>query len=457
MHPSLPFLRVFAVVFGRPDRHALALLSPQLPLVVLLYLLAMLGLDAWGLQLPVFNAYGLLPQLGYLALLAAFTYLLAGSRHLTLPAAAVPALMLEWDAWCMVLAQAATVLMAALQPAWQAEPVAAVLLAWTPLAVLLLGWLRIFHAAWGARLWRSLATGVWAGLVLLAQLVLSSGWDGFWVEAADDRAAADEWSAYRTVNVEQVYYRQPALLQQALDGVAASRPGVPELYFVGFAGWAHQDVFWSELQFADRLLGERYGTAGRHVLLVNHLDTLAQWPLANRHNLERVLQGIGSRMGEEDILLLFLSSHGDEDEGVSTRFWPLSPNDIRPAPLKAMLDAAGIRRRVLVVSACYAGQFIVPLQDAHSVIATAAAADRTSFGCSHENDFTYYGQALFADGLAQGETLEQALQAAIGRIAAREAAEGKELSQPQLWQGEAMAGVLAQLEAAVAAQAVPKP
>lgn len=431
----LPVLRVLFILSGRADRHALALLDARLWLVLPLYLAIALvtGWERVGAE-AVFEPYGLAVQMVYLLLLIALVASLAGHPRLLVSPAVLLGLLLEWDALLMLLAP------------WLLH----VLPAWPPMmlwsfvalsALLWLGWwcllARVLERAWMPLLRTSLLALVVIALTTLAH----NYWGDLWY-SGEDYAADEEgeahWQAYRALNVEDVYYRQPALLDAALSAVPVSQPGVPELYFLGFSAWAHQDVFWKEMQFAQQTLDARYGLQGRSLLLVNHLSTVETHPLANRHNLKQALAGLTARMGEEDVLFLFLSSHGDREQGVAARFWPLSPTGITAEDARTLLADSGIRWRVVVVSACYAGQFVAPLQNAHSLVATAAAADKTSFGCSNENDFTWYGEALFADGLAQGEPLLQALQNSRERVAQREAAEGNTPSEPQLWLGEAM-------------------
>jgi hypothetical protein len=51
-------------------------------------------------------------------------------------------------------------------------------------------------------------------------------------------------------------------------------------------------------------------------------------------------------------------------------------------------------RKVIVVSACYSGGFIDPLQDDRALVITASRPDRRSFGCADESYFTYFGRAF---------------------------------------------------------------
>ena len=88
-------------------------------------------------------------------------------------------------------------------------------------------------------------------------------------------------------------------------------------------------------------------------------------------------------------------SHGSEKHELSVDFRPLRLSTIDPAKLKTALDESGIRWKVIVISACYSGGFIDALKDERTLVITASAADKTSFGCGTGSDATYLAQALF--------------------------------------------------------------
>jgi hypothetical protein len=125
---------------------------------------------------------------------------------------------------------------------------------------------------------------------------------------------------------------------------------------------------------------------------------------------------------------------------------------ITPDTLASMLSASAVKWKIIIISACYAGGYIEALRDPHSLIITAAAADRASFGCENGQDFTWFGKAYFAEALAQGLGFVEAFERASARVAELEAANHLEASQPQLVMGEAMAARLPQLEARIRAR-----
>lgn len=246
---------------------------------------------------------------------------------------------------------------------------------------------------------------------------------------------------------EELLYLQPRLAAQTMNAIARERPGVTDLYFVGFAPYARQDVFRKEAETIRALMDERFDTRDRSVLLVNNDRTLRKYPLATVTNLRAALKRIGQRINpREDVVMVYLTSHGDKDHRLSADYWPLELQEVDPALLKELLDEAGIRWRVIVVSACYAGGFIEPLRGPTTLIMTAADATHTSFGCSSTSDFTYFAKALFDEQLRETHSFEQAFERAVPIIRTREREQQEAFSNPQIAMGDAIRAKLADLE-----------
>ncbi|WP_058195968.1 C13 family peptidase [Xanthomonas translucens] len=258
-----------------------------------------------------------------------------------------------------------------------------------------------------------------------------------------------------------------AQLRKALAALQQQRPGSTDLYVVGFAGDASEDVFRNETHYLRQLFAQRFGAAGRIVTLINHADNLgahAYAPQASYDNLADTLQRIGKLMDRrEDALLLFLTSHGTEQHELYVQFGPGEDADydtITPKELRGLLDAAGIRNRVIVLSACYSGGFVPALKSPDTLIITAARRDRPSFGCGNTASATYFGRAWLIDALARTTDFVESYRLATAEITAREQAQGEAPSYPQLYVGARIAPLLqrwrAQLQP-VAAPAYPYP
>ena len=273
----------------------------------------------------------------------------------------------------------------------------------------------------------------------------------FW-HLAEDKAEQeiDPWSEYRAMDAEKLLYSQPGLLASALETLKPQRENRIDLFFVGFAGYAPENVFAKEVVYAKNFLDARFDSEGHSINLINHLATRETQPLADITNLAATLKTIGSMMNkEEDVLLMYLTSHGSEDHKLAVSFWPLPLNDLTPEKLRAILDEAGIKWRVIIISACYSGGFVNALKNDNTLVATAAAEDKTSFGCGTESEFTYFGEALFKGSLPYETSFVSALQQARIAIDTREKRENIEASFPQLSIGKSIQAKLESLGAEI--------
>lgn len=259
--------------------------------------------------------------------------------------------------------------------------------------------------------------------------------------SADGSRQAGVWRGGRRVRdenghslpdpLELALLRQSQLLTEALAELPFSTPAV-ELYGLSVAGDGGESVFLREARFASQVLRERLGAHGV-VMLANHRDHLDDLPMATREHLRIAIQTLAERSGPEDLVLLFLTSHGSSDHQLSLRQPRLDLDDLPAAELAALLEPLRDRQKVVVISACYSGGFIDPLRDGKTLVMTAARRDRTSFGCAEDNDLTYFGRALLEKAFAETQDLQQAFERARDEIARREAEEELTPSEPQLW------------------------
>jgi hypothetical protein len=253
--------------------------------------------------------------------------------------------------------------------------------------------------------------------------------------------------ARMAIATEDAFYRQPEILSRELKALLPGRKGVIDVYFVGMAGYGNQDVFMREVDSVAKLFRERFGSEGRTMRLINNPKTVLDTPIASKTSLRATLRRIGEVMDrDEDILVLFLTSHGSETHRFSLELWPLRFNELDPAALRELLDGSGIRNRVVIVSACYSGGFVEPLQGENTAVITASAANRNSFGCSNEAEWTYFGKAYFDEALRGTYSFTQAFEKAKPAIAQRELKDRFDPSNPQMSVGKAIAPRLDALE-----------
>jgi hypothetical protein len=231
-----------------------------------------------------------------------------------------------------------------------------------------------------------------------------------------------------------------------------------EVYFVGFAGYGEQKVFRKEAELAQRVFGARFATANRSLLLVNDIHDRRTYPLATFENLRVAVNAIGRRMRpERDTLVLMLTSHGNDEDGVAITNGKMPEDALSPEDLAKILNESHIRWRVIVVSACYSGIFIPVLKNDSTLIMTAADARHSSFGCDDTRDLTYFGEALLQDALPHACSLTQAYENTARIIHRREADEADIHSNPMLFVGRGMQARLPQLDAAAARSCTAQP
>lgn len=232
---------------------------------------------------------------------------------------------------------------------------------------------------------------------------------------------------------EQVMYAQPQRMDEAIARLTPRTPGKVNLYLVAFAGDGNENVFRNEVEYVEKQFAERFDAGGHTLLLINNPATLTQRPLASLSNLETAIDAVAAKMNpDEDVLLLFLTSHGSAEHELAVDLDPLPLDRIAPEDLADLLAGSNIRNKIIVLSACYSGGFIGALKGPTTMIITAARADRPSFGCGTKSDITDFGRAFFVNGLNHNDNFDGAFAEAGKLISEWETQAGDEHSDPQI-------------------------
>jgi hypothetical protein len=231
-------------------------------------------------------------------------------------------------------------------------------------------------------------------------------------------------------NVETALYNQRRLLDGALAALQPREPGRINLYLLAIAGDGEQEVFHREVDFIRTQFDRDFGTTGRSLALVNSRNTVATTPLATLTSVREALQRLAALMDKDnDILFVYLTSHGSREHEFALDMERMDFADLKATELAQLVKDSGIRHKVVVISACYAGGIIPLLKDEHTQVIAAARHDRTSFGCSDENEFTYFGRAYFKEALPQSRSFADAFRRAdklIGEWEDRDASKSRE-------------------------------
>lgn len=261
-----------------------------------------------------------------------------------------------------------------------------------------------------------------------------------------DVASAQKGMSWDQGRSAQWHLDQQRKLATALAALKPQRGGTVDAYVL-IAGLDADPVFGREASETAKVLARRYDAAGRTVLLASGTTTA---PDGSPPNLAAGLAAIAERMDKaEDVLVLYATAHGAPGIGIVYKDSDKGYGMIAPQRLAALLDELGIRRRLIIVSACFSGQFVDALAEPHSVVLTAADNDRTSFGCTPSNDWTYFGDALINQQLRTPAKLESAASDAYRTISEWEFAAGLTSSKPRIFVGRDARIWLSQLEARI--------
>ena len=233
---------------------------------------------------------------------------------------------------------------------------------------------------------------------------------------------------------EQIFTSQHDLLAEQLSPVRPSDPDRTEIFILAAAGYPYERVFRREISAAGDILADLWHAKDRVIRLANSADAPLAFPLLTRTNLSNALEGLRDRMGREDILFLFMTSHGQENL-FSTQFDPYIPHDLSPADLSTALSNAYSGAAIIIISACHSGSFIDALAAPDRLVLTAAASDRTSYGCNDQNEWTGWGRAFFTEALPRYVDPRLAAREAQNIAAAEEQALDLTPSQPQIAEG----------------------
>lgn len=316
----------------------------------------------------------------------------------------------------------------------------------------------VYWALVSARVLVTYTHKVWLGLsaavILVAMQIYiaynynTSAWQIDYRAQAE--AEAEEEPAPRLTLTQEVFEKQVDVFSDAVWSVPDGVAGTPEVFAIVYAPHANDGkVFLNENRAVSEVLAQRYDAQARTIQLVNHATVTDTVAWATPTNLRRSIAAVAKKMNpNEDVLMLYATSHGGRDATLSSSHWPLQVSDLTAAELAQMLDDYGVRYRVIMISACYSGSWIDALANDNTLLMTAADATHTSYGCGKRSEMTFFGRALFDEQLRKPQTLEEAFHAAKPIIKEREEKAGKDdgFSNPQMRVGKNIRPVLEQIE-----------
>lgn len=323
-----------------------------------------------------------------------------------------------------------------LESAWFAWGTYVLLWAWIIGVAVRLGW----HFGLAGRRLAALGAGLFAILLVSIWQFPGRTWEA---------QVAPFEEPVRLSLSQETFEGQQKLWDKEVAALAAQRPGVVDVYGLVFAPYAPEDVFLRESTLVADLLAQRFDAKGRVLQLVNNPVTADSLPWATPANLKRAIAALAQRMDrEQDVLVVYLTSHGASNFQLAASHPPLEVDSLSPGDLRVALDEAGIRHRVIAISACYSGGWVGPLGSDTTLVMTAADSEHTSYGCGRFSELTFFGRAVFGEELRRTHSFESAFAAAVPVIKQREEEARKPdgFSNPQISVGEKIKPVLRALE-----------
>ena len=224
-----------------------------------------------------------------------------------------------------------------------------------------------------------------------------------------------------------------AQLAQARQALAPGQP--PRLVFAGFALHSESKAFRGDVELAARVMRAVDPQAVVVTLSNPALGDASDWPFATRENVAAVMQAIGSQARPGDKVVLLFASHG-APQLLGVRAANRDYGRLTAADLQQWLVPLGARPTLVIVSACHSGSFIPALRARWRIVATAAAAERSSFGCQFQSRNTFFIEELLARDAVTSSSLQQLMDDARAGVQRREQALRLEASDPRLFVGD---------------------
>lgn len=178
------------------------------------------------------------------------------------------------------------------------------------------------------------------------------------------------------------------LATASLASAAAPAPSGWQAVLV--AGDDAQPVFNNAVAAFDRWLRAQGVPESDIHRLAAHPTGPAEKPASNANVLGQI-SGLRPEPGQA--CLVFMTSHGKQDDGV----WLANRGEFLWAVslARALGDGCRTAPTVVIVSACYSGDFATgSMQAPNRIILTAARGDRPSFGCEADRRYTVFDQCL---------------------------------------------------------------
>ncbi len=178
------------------------------------------------------------------------------------------------------------------------------------------------------------------------------------------------------------------LLSSIFANSTSAAPGDTRWHVILAAVGNEQNVFDNFVNDFASMLKGRNEIASLSEL---HASIDDRWPSSGLEALDRSLNALKPQEGEG--CLVYLTGHGAPEGLAMSADTPMI--FVRPTRMESMLNSCAGHPTVLIVSACFSGVYVRPgITKAERIVMTASAADLTSFGCSDNQQYTFFDQCF---------------------------------------------------------------
>jgi hypothetical protein len=225
--------------------------------------------------------------------------------------------------------------------------------------------------------------------------------------------------------------RSDALLQAQFEQARQRSQEKPEgrLIFAGAAMHSQSKAFRSDVLLAEKTVLAIDPNAIVFKLSNPVSGQDADWPYATVENVALVLKQVAALAGAADKIVLLISTHGNVGK-LAVNFGGAEYSYIDPRWLNRALAPLQDKPTLLLLSACFSGSFVEPLNSTSRIILTASAKDRNSFGCQFHSTNTYFVDALLNQPAITSRSVAQLMEQAKIDVDQRE--RKQRLSPPSL-------------------------
>jgi len=228
--------------------------------------------------------------------------------------------------------------------------------------------------------------------------------------------------------------KQSTALQQQQDAQAVqatTQATGRRVWFAGFAMNSTSTAFQNDMELVLRRLSELDGPVLKYEDSNGQRTDKLRFPFATPATLAETVQQISSHAGPDDIVVVFISTHGNRKIlSVNVAHHELKP--MTATQLSAALAPLGDRPTVVILAACFSGSFLPELQGERRIVITSASGERASFGCQADSRNTFFTEELFANAFDVSKSLSQMMAEAKVRVGRREHALKFPNSEPQM-------------------------